>query len=126
MKTNSIITLLVSSVILTGVSAAITHYAIRDSRNRVEWVFHTYEVIDQAAILLKRLRDVESDQRSYLITGDSSYFLNLQRSRIQLTETADTISILVTDNPQQAALLNTKLIPAITRKLYQVDAAINQ
>ena len=126
MKTNSIITLLVSSVILTGVSAAITHYAIRDSRNRVEWVFHTYEVIDQAAILLKRLRDVESDQRSYLITGDSSYFLNLQRSRIQLSETADTISILVTDNPQQAALLNTKLIPAITRKLYQVDAAINQ
>ena len=126
MKTNSIITLLVSSVILTGVSAAITHYAIRDSRNRVEWVFHTYEVIDQAAILLKRLRDVESDQRSYLITGDSSYFLNLQRSRVQLSETADTISILVTDNPQQAALLNTKLIPAITRKLYQVDAAINQ
>jgi PAS domain S-box-containing protein len=126
MKTNSIITLLVSSVILTGVSAAITHYAIRDSRNRVEWVFHTYEVIDQAAILLKRLRDVESDQRSYLITGDSSYFLNLQRSRVQLSETADTISILVTDNPQQAALLNTKLIPAIMRKLYQVDAAINQ
>lgn len=126
MKTNSIITLLVSSVILTGVSAAITHYAIRDSRNRVEWVFHTYEVIDQAAILLKRLKDVESDQRSYLITGDSSYFLNLQRSRVQLSETADTISILVTDNPQQAALLNTKLIPAITRKLYQVDAAINQ
>src|SRR5690349_12112143 len=109
MKTNSIITLLVSSVILTGVSAAITHYAIRDSRNRVEWVFHTYEVIDRTALLLTRLRDVESSQRSYLITGDSSYLASLQSSRALLNETTDTISTLVADNPQQTSLLSDKL-----------------
>lgn len=126
MKTNSIITLLVSSVILTGVSAAITHYAIRDSRNRVEWVFHTYEVIDHATLLLTHLRDAESNQRSYLITGDSSYLLNFRASRTLLSETADTIVTLVSDNAQQVSLLHNKLMPAITRRVYYIDDAINQ
>jgi PAS domain S-box-containing protein len=125
MKTNSIITLLVSSVILTGISAAITHYAIRDSRDRVEWVFHTYKVIDQSDILLTLLKDTESNQRSYLITGDSGYVLNFHKSRDQLRVTSDSLLHLVADNPHQVSLLNDKLLPLIRRKLYYIESAID-
>ncbi len=125
MKTNSIITLLVSSVILTGISAAITHYAIRDSRDRVEWVFHTYEVIDQADILLTLLKDTESNQRGYLITGDSGYVMNFHKSRGRLLATSDSLLHLVSDNPEQISLLHDKLLPFIRQKLYYVEDAID-
>jgi len=126
MKTNSIITLLVSSVILTGVSAAITHYAIRDSRNRVEWVFHTYQAIDLSTLLITRLRDAESNQRGYLITGDSSYLQNFETNRAALLTTTDSIMTLVADNPEQTALLKDKLLPIVRRKLQHVETVINK
>ncbi len=126
MKTNSIITLLVSSVILTGISAAITHYAIRDSRNRVEWVFHTYEVIDHSATLLTHLKDTESSQRGYLITGDSSYLQNFKANREMVLATGDSISKLVSDNTTQTSLVQTKLLPTVARKLAYIEAAISK
>jgi PAS domain S-box-containing protein len=116
MKTYSILILLVSSIVLTGISAAITHFAVRDSRDRVEWVFHTYQAIGQSSELLALLKDMESSQRGYILTGNTDYLKNIESNSRILMITEDSLLHLVSDNPQQTLLLTSKLFPIIQQK----------
>ena len=126
MKTTSIVVLLASSVLLAGISAIITHYAVRDSTDRVDWVYHTYRVINNASEVLSTLKSMESDQRGYMLTGNVAYLHMAETSHRTLLQSIDSLQHKVADNSQQTWLLKEKLIPAITRKLnhiYTVSSA---
>lgn len=117
MKTTSIVVLLASSVLLTGISAVITRYAVQDSRDRVNWVFHTYEVINRASDILSTLKNIESNQRRYMLTGSVGPLKDIEAGHRTLLQLIDSLQHKVADNPQQTWLLKKKLVPAITRKL---------
>lgn len=87
----------------------------------MQWVFHTYQVIEQSSELLTLLKDAETDQRGYLITGDSTYVQPLETLRQKIQGVTDSMKSLVNDNPHQAQLLQEEILPRITSKLAELE-----
>ena len=72
MKTDRINALLIVSIMLTIISGIITHYAIRESGERVDVVLHTRKVMQESTALLALFKDAETAHRDYLISQDSA------------------------------------------------------
>jgi PAS domain S-box-containing protein len=75
------------------------HFHDVDSR----WVLHTVEVKDQLGNLDSLVKDVENNERGYLLTGNAN-FLAAYKSAVQKIAAQDReLSRLVADNPSQVA-----------------------
>jgi CheY-like chemotaxis protein len=60
-------------VVALLVDAAATIYNIREIATNVEWVSHAHEVLAKLEAALSSLKDAETGQRGYLLTGDPAY-----------------------------------------------------
>ena len=105
MRSNRISVLLVASVLLTVTSAVITHYAIRQGQDRVNWVAHTHLVIKKSGELLALLKDAENSQRGYLITSDSAYLNAFFDAEEKIPSITDSLQQMVADKPEQQQLI---------------------
>ena len=65
------------------------------------WVEHTYQVRLELADLLSELKDAETGQRGFLITGDESYLAPYQSALGSIKSTLDDLRKLTSDNPDQ-------------------------
>ncbi len=68
------------------IPAMIAAFLYLDHANRLvteqrNWVIHTHKVIEQAGDLLSQVKDAETAQRSYLVTGDQAYLELYQQAR---------------------------------------------
>ena len=124
MKTDRIKLLLAVSIALTLLSGVITYFAVRESRERLNTVFHTYEVINVGNRLLSLLKDAEAGQRGYLLTSDSLYLEPYLISEKDISPLIDTLSRLVADNPSQAEYLTGIIIPLVERKLERLKTTL--
>jgi signal transduction histidine kinase len=79
-------------------------------------VIHTHEVLDEIRDTLSALAAAESSQRSYLITGDTSYLQPYHASSDLVQGHVARIRSLTGDNPAQQARL-TNLKPMIDARL---------
>lgn len=64
-------------------------------------VSHTYEVRTALADLLSALKDAETGQRGFLITGNESYLSPYQTATTQIQSTFNGLRKLTSDNPSQ-------------------------
>lgn len=67
-----------------------------------EWVSHTNEVIARLDELEATLRDAESAQRGYLLTGNANYLADYRNARNRLPSVYERLSALTHDNRPQA------------------------
>jgi signal transduction histidine kinase/CheY-like chemotaxis protein len=88
-----------------------------------QWTEHTYQVLGGIRELEIAVRDADSGQRGYLLTGDSAYLAPydaaLSRTSILLGE----LQRLTADNPAQQARLRT-LAPAWQQRAQQLAQTI--
>src|SRR5690606_28199951 len=92
--------LLVAALIFVGIGGGILYGAqrlIADAR----LVAHSNEVIGRLDELEARLRDAESAQRGYLLTGRTDYLADYHGSRDRVPELLDEVAALVADNAVQ-------------------------
>jgi signal transduction histidine kinase len=75
-RINTIYALLITSVLFTLLSAAITYDNIREKEEATGIIVHSYKAIQASSQLLALLTDMETGQRGYCLTGDA-YFLQL-------------------------------------------------
>jgi methyl-accepting chemotaxis protein len=80
------------------------------------WVAHTHQVRSEIADLLSQLKDAETGQRGYLITGEDSYLAPYQSGIAAIKGSLEDLRRLTADNPNQqrrfvaiAPLIDTKL-----------------
>ncbi|MDN5780565.1 MAG: diguanylate cyclase [Luteimonas sp.] len=93
--------LLAAALIFVGIGAGILYGAqrlISDARS----VSHTNEVMGRLDEMEARLRDAESAQRGYILTGRVDYLADYHNSRDRVPALVDDIDALVADNPRQA------------------------
>ncbi len=105
------------------VSGALSYYNISRIARNEALVVHTHEVLDQLAGILEGMSEAESNQRSYLVTFDTSY-LGPQRSAVgRALAHLEQLKALTSDNlPQQARLR--KLAPLVQDRLGSLQTGI--
>jgi methyl-accepting chemotaxis protein len=107
-------------VVIAAVSYRNTYRLIENDA----WVAHTYQVQAELADVLSELKDTETGQRGYLITGDDSYLAPYQSGLAAVKGTFEDIRRLTADNPNQQRRL-AALSPLIEAKLAELKQTID-
>lgn len=81
---------------------------------------HTVQVLRTIEVVLGRLRDIETGQRGYLLTGDEAYLEPYVAGRAQLPRDLRRLRRLTTDSAEQSVRL-LQLEPQIAQKVVEVD-----
>lgn len=112
-----------SALTLVVVSVVSYYNASRLIENDT-WVKHTHQVRTELASLVSLLKDAETGQRGYIITGEDSYLTPYQSAIGAVQSTLDTLRRLTSDNPNQQRRLSA-LAPLIDAKLAELQQTID-
>src|SRR5882762_4359540 len=110
---------------LTLVVIALISY--RNASRLIEndvWVAHTHQVRAELADLLSELKDAETGQRGYLITGEDSYLAPYQSALAAIKSTFEDVRKLTADNPNQQRRL-AAISPLIDTRLAELKESID-
>jgi len=88
------------------------------------WVAHSHEVRTKLADLLSGLKDTETGQRGYVLTGDEIYLAPYQSGLAAIQTTLADLRKVVSDNPDQSRRL-AKLTQPIDDKLAELKQTID-
>lgn len=108
--------LLITSIALTLISAGITYYNVLEKKESTDLVIHTYEVIQSSRRLLTLVQDLETGQRGYLLTTDSSFLDPYHTALIDLDADIKYLKQIISANSRQTGLFDHKLLPVVERK----------
>jgi signal transduction histidine kinase len=101
---NSIYLLLILSVFMVGISAYITHRNTLEKQRDTQMVFRRYQSIESSTELLSLIKDMETGQRGYIITGDSDFLEPYSEARSVIQATKDSLRNLIDDNEHRTSL----------------------
>ncbi|HYB71103.1 MAG TPA: CHASE3 domain-containing protein, partial [Candidatus Bathyarchaeia archaeon] len=85
------------------IDAALTLHNIREVATSVQWVSHTHEVLGKLEQVLSTLKDAETGQRGYLLSGERSYLEPYSQAVARLEPELAQLRQLTLDNPTQTA-----------------------
>jgi methyl-accepting chemotaxis protein len=86
-------------------------------------VTHTYQVLEGLEEITGALKDAETGQRGYLITGEDSYLAPYDAAKTQISDRIDTVARLTADNPAQQQRI-TQLRPLVQAKFTELAETI--
>ncbi|MEI9850838.1 MAG: CHASE3 domain-containing protein [Sphingomonas sp.] len=89
-----------------------------------ERVSHTHQVRRELADLLSTVKDAETGQRGFLLTGNDNYLAPYERATGQSHAAFEDVRKLTVDNPEQQRRLQT-LSPLIDAKLAELQQTID-
>ncbi|MFB9447001.1 methyl-accepting chemotaxis protein [Dactylosporangium vinaceum] len=87
-------------------------------------VKHTYEVLGQVEALNSSIKDAETGQRGYVITGEDAYLDPYAKALPQVDAEQAKLRSLTADNPRQQQRLD-QLAPLITARLASLKKVID-
>jgi signal transduction histidine kinase len=88
------------------------------------WVTHTHEVLSELEGTLSALKDAETGERGYIITGDESYLAPYKTGIIEVQEHLDSLRSLTVDNARQQRR-TAALAPLIAHRLEQLRKGLD-
>src|SRR5215207_3635809 len=100
----------ISPLLLSGYAAALAavvtiaflaKYAIDSQAVAAEWVSHTFAVKGRIASLLSSVKDAETSQRGYILTGNPAYLEPFENAAKTLPGELKALTELTIDNPAQ-------------------------
>ena len=89
------------SALLFVVLSLLAYAAVQRSRESTRWVEHTHRVIIVLETTLSDLRDAETGQRGFLLTGDTSYLAPYHTGMRRFGGHLETLRASTADNPAQ-------------------------
>ncbi|MGW6128471.1 HAMP domain-containing methyl-accepting chemotaxis protein [Cellulomonas sp. NPDC055163] len=111
---------LVLMVVIGVVSFTNTQKLVENS----DWVAHTHEVLNETDAILSSLKDAETGQRGYLITGVDGYLAPYTAAQTSVTEHIDAVRGLTSDNAEQQGRLD-DLEPLVAAKFEEMQQTID-
>ncbi|MBL8795297.1 MAG: CHASE3 domain-containing protein [Planctomycetia bacterium] len=109
-------------LLIIGITGYFTTYRLIENEKRVS---HTHQVRRDLADLLSELKDAETGQRGFIITGQESFLEPYHSALQQLKNTLEHVRALTADNPDQQRRLD-RLVPFIEAKLAELQRTIEQ
>jgi methyl-accepting chemotaxis protein len=107
-------------VLVAGVSYRNAYLLIENDA----WVAHSHQVRTELADLLSEIKDAETGQRGYLITGEDSYLEPYKSALSAIKTTLADVRKLSSDNPDQQRRLATIAAP-LDSKLAELKETID-
>ena len=90
-------------VVALVIDAGLALHNIREVAVSLQWVSHTNEVLARLETVLSTLKDAETGQRGYLLTGEVSYLEPYREAVDRLPGQTIALRQLTLDNPAQTA-----------------------
>jgi len=91
------------SLLLLIVTAVASYSSIRKLMDNSQWVDHADSVLIKIDAVHSLLRDAESTQRGYLLTGDIDFLPATDVMQSQLKQVVDSLGAMTVDDPRQIA-----------------------
>jgi CHASE3 domain sensor protein len=111
------------SFVLLAAIGAIAYRSI-DALSQTSYsVAHTHVVLERIASVLSLLKDAETGQRGYIITGDESFLEPYQAAAPAIATTVNDLRKLTSDNPAQQKRIG-QAEPLIAAKLFELKRII--
>jgi signal transduction histidine kinase len=95
--------LLLAATVVVVLNAWFAFRAIDALLESEHWVEHTWQVIDQVERIMSSVKDAETGNRGYLISGDEDYLQPYNSATRDLPAEINRFQALTTDNPVQQA-----------------------
>ncbi|MBD2018974.1 CHASE3 domain-containing protein, partial [Leptolyngbya sp. FACHB-36] len=111
------------AIVLLAIISISSWLAFFKFRQSSQWVSHTYQVLQETEELLSHLKDAETGQRGYLLTGRNNYLAPYDTAVLEIDRDMSELRRLTADNSRQQARLR-DLQPLIDRKLDELRATI--
>ena len=105
MRRTHLTQILLSTMLLLGLVITLSGRNVSRTVDREHWVSHTYQVSGAICQTLSDLKDCETGQRGYLLTQQESYLQPYENGVDTVYKDFDTLEVLVSDNPDQLAIL---------------------
>ncbi|SDH43724.1 response regulator [Chitinophaga filiformis] len=112
------------SLLLLIVSSVASFFSIRNLLQSAYWVDHTNVVIFRLESTLSFMKDAETGQRGYLLTGDEDFLEPYRYAYDSVQVNLKVIRELMKDNPQQQAEIE-KLQYLMARRQSLLESSIN-
>ena len=111
------------SFVLLAAIGAIAYRSINALSQTSDSVAHTHVVLERIASVLSLLKDAETGQRGYIITGDESFLGPYQAAVPEIATTVNDLRELTSDNPAQQKRIG-QAEPLIAAKLFELKRVI--
>src|ERR1035441_8798334 len=111
-----------SSVLLAAIGA-IAYRSINELSQPSYSVAHTHVVLERIASVLSLLKDAETGQLGYIITGDESFLGPYQAAVPEIATTVNDLRELTSDNPAQQKPIG-QAESLIAAKLFELKRVI--
>ncbi len=95
------ITFLIVVIVILGGFAWVSFRSLRQVTASAKWVTHTREVLETQEALISTLKDAETGQRGYVITGNADYLEPYQKALTNVQQRFDKVVELTRDNVDQ-------------------------
>ncbi|MFL5357341.1 PAS domain-containing protein [Archangium sp.] len=109
----------VAVVLIAGLFLRSTHQLSQTSGR----VAHTLDIINEAEQLLSLVKDAETSQRGYLLTGEESYLAPYDEARLHLGPTRERLRALVADDASQLERLG-RMEALLQEKLEVIERTV--
>lgn len=114
---------MVALLLMTGVGV-VSFMNTQTLVDNNRWVGHTHEVLNETDAILSSLKDAETGQRGFVITGADSYLAPYTEAQTSLVEHLENARSLTSDNPVQQERL-ADLEPLIDEKFEEMQQTID-
>lgn len=112
------------SFVMLAIVATVGYFSIAGIWNNNHRMGQTYEVIDQLSAVTSILKDAETSQRGYLLTGNDTYLEPYRLATTSIDRAIKQLRDLTVDNPLQARRLE-QALPLIQSKMAELKQTID-
>jgi CHASE3 domain sensor protein len=113
----------IASIIVLLLSSAASYWSISKLLSSEQWVTHTFQVKEKLDFVLSRIKDAETGQRGYLLTGERDFLEPYTGSRAEVLRACDSAQYLTMDNAEQQQDFP-KLVELIDHKYRFIDGTL--
>ncbi|MEO8157467.1 MAG: PAS domain-containing protein [Betaproteobacteria bacterium] len=90
-----------AALVLLGGIATMSYFSLQGLVERMLWVTHTQEVLRETEAVVSYLKDVESGDRGYLISGRAEFLATYHNALVNIPVHLDRLQDLTADEPGQ-------------------------
>jgi len=112
------------ALVLLIAIGAVSYRSFAKLAATADWVTHTHQVLEHISGLYGQLKDAETGQRGYLVTGDETYLEPYQTGSATVSNVVKELRKLTADNPNEQKRLDAAE-PLIAAKLAELKETID-